>query len=120
MPVSIDVWIRGTTHATTCEGPELSADAGAWTDDEVRSLLTGMLLAIDRQKNPGTERDQVALRGFSWIVSPYDDKGVVVHVEMQTGTASAGPFRADEAALTTTIRRLITAEAAGGAGTTVH
>ncbi|MGE0041385.1 MAG: hypothetical protein AB7H88_21255 [Vicinamibacterales bacterium] len=116
-PVEIDVWLRGTTHATTCPGPALPADTGAWTDQDVRSLLVAMLLAIDGAKNPGADRAQVALRGFSWIVSPYEG-GHVIHVEMQTGTASAGPFTADEPSLTATIRRVIAAEAA--AAETVH
>ena len=105
-PVEIDVWLRGTTHATTCVGPSLPADADAWTDDDVRALLIGMLLAIDQQKNPETERQDVALRGFSWIVSPYEH-GAVVHVEMQIGTASAGPFEVDQVRLTATITRLM-------------
>jgi hypothetical protein len=38
----------------------------------------------------------VTLRGFSWIVSPYDAGGVLLHLDMQMGTASAGPFRIDQ------------------------
>jgi len=105
------VWLRDSTGATTCAGTGLPADSGAWTDDDVRALLAAMLLAIDSQKNPGVDRPQVALKGFSWIVSPYE-QGFLIHVEMQTGTASVGPFAADEPRLTETIRRVIAAEAA--------
>ena len=51
-----------------------------------------MLLALEREKNPGGDAPPVTLRGFSWIVSPYESGGVIVHLEMQMGTASAGPF----------------------------
>jgi hypothetical protein len=65
-----------------------------------------MLKAIDRAKNPGGDPLVVALRGFSWIVSP-DAGGVLVHVEMQLGTASAGPFAIGESRLSDMIARVI-------------
>ena len=46
------------------------------------------------------------MRGFSWIVSP-EEHGVLVHLEMQMGTASAGPFDIDEARLTEMISRVM-------------
>ena len=48
----------------------------------------------------------VALRGFSWIVSP-ESGGVLLHLELQTGTASAGPFAIAEARLSDMIARVI-------------
>ena len=48
----------------------------------------------------------VTLRGFSWIVSP-DAGGVLVHLEMQSGTASAGPFAIDETRLSGMIARVV-------------
>ncbi len=101
----VDVWLRGNNHAAT-EAIQVSGDAAAWTDEDVRALLTEMLLAIERQKNPGGEPPPVTLHGFSWIVSPEAD-GVLVHLEMQTGTASAGPFAIDEARLSGMITRVV-------------
>jgi hypothetical protein len=46
------------------------------------------------------------LRGFSWIVSP-EEHGVLVHLEVQTGTVSAGPFEIDESKLTEMIARVM-------------
>jgi hypothetical protein len=65
-----------------------------------------MLLALNRATNPGGETPTVSLRGFSWIVSPHSD-GVLVHVEMQAGAASAGPFAIPEQRLTDMIRRVM-------------
>lgn len=103
----VDVWLRGTNHAAT-DRLTVAADPAAWTDEDVRALLTEMLLAIERQKNPGGEPPPVRLSGFSWIVSP-DSNGVLVHLEMQMGTASAGPFDIDETRLSDMITRAVAA-----------
>lgn len=103
----VEIWLRGTNHAAT-DRMTVAADPGSWTDADVRALLIEMLLAIERQKNPGGEPPSVRLTGFSWIVSP-DPKGVLVHLEMQMGTASAGPFEIDEARLTGMITRALAA-----------
>src|SRR5688572_8043078 len=88
----VDVWVRGASGAVTQKIAGVPADAASWTDADVRKLLEQMLSAIDRAKNPGAAASPVvALRGFSWIVSP-ETGGVLVHLELQTGTASAGPF----------------------------
>ncbi|HYU80483.1 MAG TPA: hypothetical protein VEK56_15945 [Vicinamibacterales bacterium] len=105
--IEVDIWVRGTQHATTHAITSVPLDAETWTDDDVNRLLSEMLLALDREKNPGGESPAVTLRGFSWIVSPYDTGGVVIHIEMQMGTASAGPFQIDEDRLTAVIRRVI-------------
>ncbi len=55
---------------------------------------------------PAAIPPEVTLRGFSWIVSP-DEGGVLVHLEMQIGTVSAGPFAIDEARLTDMISRVM-------------
>lgn len=93
--------------------PSVSADAGTWTDLDVGRLLSEMLLALERAKNPGGDPPAVSLRGFSWIVSPYERGGVIVHLEMQMGTASAGPFPIDEARLSGMIKRAMAVPAAG-------
>jgi hypothetical protein len=55
----------GARHreAHTLTLPGVSADAKAWTDDDVRRLLSEMLLAIERQK-PRWSTAEVSLRGF--------------------------------------------------------
>lgn len=78
-----------------------------WTDRDVELILKEMLLAIDRVKNPGAEQRYVALRGFSWIVEPTADGGVVIAIEIPSGAAVAGPFQAEQAVLDRIITRLI-------------
>jgi hypothetical protein len=102
----VDVWVRGASGAVTEKMKGVKADAEAWTDADVRMLLEQMLSAIDRAKNPGAAATVVALRGFSWIVSP-EGGGVLVHLELQAGTASAGPFAISEARLSDMIARVI-------------
>lgn len=108
MSIEVDVWVRGTLHAQTHRIESLPDDPGAWTDGDVRGLLTEMLLALDREKHPGVDRSSVTLRGFSWIVSPYEGGGVLIHVEMSSGTASAGPIAMTEADLTAMVQRVMT------------
>jgi hypothetical protein len=104
--IDVDVWVRGRQGAVTEKIAELDADAASWTDGEVKDLLEGMLLALERARNPGGIPPEVTLRGFSWIVSP-DKGGVLLHLEMQIGTVSAGPFAIDEARLTDMISRVM-------------
>lgn len=110
MPIEIDVWLRGTIHATTHTVSTIPQDPRTWTDADVGSLLTEMLLALERARNPGGLPPPVTLRGFNWIVSTFEGTSVVVHVEMQTGSASAGPFAIDEKTLSAKIRRVMEAE----------
>jgi hypothetical protein len=102
----VDVFVRGASNPVTETMTGVPADAASWTDADVRTLLEQMLSAIDRAKNPGGGSPVVTLRGFSWIVSP-DAGGVLLHLEMQTGTASAGPFAIGESRLTEMIARVI-------------
>ena len=104
--IDVDVWVRGRQGAVTEKITGLDADAASWTDAEVKDLLEGMLLALERARNPGGIPPEVTLRGFSWIVSP-DKGGVLLHLEMQIGTVSAGPFAIDEARLTDMISRVM-------------
>jgi hypothetical protein len=74
-----------------------------------------MLTAIDRAKNPEAPPRDVTLRGFSWIVEPFeraqgrstdpsrDDGQVVIAIEIPTGAAVAGPFAIEEGRLTSLI-----------------
>jgi hypothetical protein len=104
--IDVDVWVRGRLDARTDFITGVPNDAATWTDADVKTLLEQMLLALERAKNPGGQAPAVSLRGFSWIVSP-DNAGVLVHLEMQMGTASAGPFAIEEGKLTSMIARVM-------------
>lgn len=132
MAMTVDVWVRGTNVTQTEPLLGVPENPAIWTDADVRQLLTAMLLALERVQNPGGEPPAVSLRGFSWIVSPAEQPdaasssapapadrgpGVLVHLEMGMGAASAGPFAIGEPALTTMIERVI---AAPEAASTVH
>jgi len=104
--IEVDVWVRGRQDAATEKIIDINQNAAAWTDVDVKKLLEGMLLALERVNNPGGTPPEVTLRGFSWIVSP-DDGGVLLHLEMQLGTVSAGPFAIDEPRFTDMIARVL-------------
>jgi hypothetical protein len=107
--VEVDVLVRGSQHAVTRQIASVPVDASTWTDADVRQLLSEMLLALERENNPDGDRPPVTLRGFSWVVSPFDEDGVVLHLEMQLGTASAGPFALEEQQLTAMVTRVMRA-----------
>jgi hypothetical protein len=104
--IDVDVWVRGRQDATVETVSDVESNASTWSDRDVKRLLEGMLLALQRASNPAGDPPEVTLRGFSWIVSPEDD-GVLLHLEMQLGTVSAGPFAIDEGRLTTMISRVM-------------
>jgi hypothetical protein len=126
MQISVDVWLRGDAHATTHALPEMARGPGEWTDEDVTDLLVGMLRLMNTTRNPTADPDgPVALRGFSWIVNPFETGGVVVAIEMSLGAAVAGPFDVSESDLSGRIQRVIDAERrerGGGSapGATVH
>ena len=107
MDVSVDVWLRGQDFATTRAIDGISREPKAWTDDDVRTVLHGMLLAMHRLKNPGSEDAAIALRGLSWIVNPYEDGGVLIAIEITLGAAIAGPFDIEQAVLESMIGRVL-------------
>jgi hypothetical protein len=119
MKVSVDIWLRGSHDATTETIEGLSRPPRDWVDDDVRVLLEGMLRAMDRCKRPGEADRDIALRGLSWIVNPYEDGGVVVAIEITMGAAIAGPFDIEKAALEAMIGRVLKGTAAPPS-TTVH
>ena len=122
MTLSADIWLRGDTHATTVPLPSVAREPGAWTEEDVASLLTSMLRAMDRASNPGSDPNRpVALRGFSWIVNPFEGGGVVIALEMSLGAAVAGPFDIAERDLTKLIQRVVdTARTPPPGAATVH
>ena len=105
--VQVDVWLRGQDFATTKSIEGVLREPGAWTDDDVRLVLEGMLRAMHRLRHPGEEGQPIALRGLSWIVNPYEGGGVVIAIEITMGAAVAGPFHIDKAALETMISRVL-------------
>lgn len=107
MNVSVDVWLRGQDFATTRNIQGVLREARAWTDDDVRMVLHGMLLEMHRLKHPADAQTSVALRGLSWIVNPYEDGGVLIAIEITMGAAIAGPFDIDQAALESMITRVL-------------
>ena len=119
MTVSVDVVLRGTNVAKTATIEGIARGPEAWTDEDVRALLEGMVRALDRQKRPGEEDRPIVLRGLSWIVNPYDEGGVVLAVEITLGAAVAGPFAIDKARLEQMVARIL-AQPDSPPATTVH
>jgi hypothetical protein len=117
MNVSVDVWLRGNDVATTEQIDAIVGSPREWTDDDVRVVLEGMLRAMDRRKRPGEADRDIALRGLSWIVDPYEHGGVLIAIEITIGAAVSGPIDIDQKALEMMIVRVLSA--AGGT-TTVH
>jgi hypothetical protein len=108
----VEIWLRGDNHATTQQIAPVTTSPDAWSDADVAAVLREMLRAIDRAKNPDSSEDrQIALRGFSWIVNPFDG-GVVIALEMTLGAVVAGPFAIHEGQLTAMIHRVMSAERA--------
>src|SRR5262245_173947 len=107
MPFPVDVWLRGQNFATTRMIEGVEREPGAWTDDDVRLVLEGMLRAMHDLKHPAGDRTAVVLRGLSWIVNPYEEGGVVIAIEITLGAAIAGPFDIEQAALESMIARVL-------------
>jgi hypothetical protein len=108
MSIQVEIWLRGDNHATTHEIDAVGWDPRAWTDRDVAAVLEGMLRVMDKAKNPAAPTDRpVALRGFSWIVNPYEEGGVVIALEMTLGAVVAGPFDIAEGQLTAMINRVM-------------
>jgi hypothetical protein len=118
MEFPVEIWLRGDNHATTHMIAPVDREPHAWSDGDVAAVLEGMLRAMDRVKHPDAEPDRpVALRGFSWIVNPFE-QGVVIALEMSLGAAVAGPFSVPERELSARIQRVL--DAARAATSTVH
>jgi hypothetical protein len=105
--VQVDIWLRGEDTATTKSIDGNFRTADAWTDDDVRGVLQGMLAAMHQLKHPTQEQPQVALRGLSWIVNPFEEGGVVIAIEITLGAAVAGPFDIDQSHLEAMITRVL-------------
>ena len=111
MEIHLDIWLRGDNHATSEVIAPVDRAPGAWTEGDVTAVLAEMLRALDRAKNPGTDpKRPVALRGFSWIVNPFEDGGVVIALEMSVGAVVAGPFDIAERELSAMVTRVMAAD----------
>ena len=126
MEITVDIWLRGDNHATTSTISPVGRDPREWNDADVNSVLVGMLRALERAKNPEAPSDRpVALRGFSWIVNPFESGGVVIAVEMTLGAIVAGPFDIAERRLNDMIEHVMATEraktpVASATSSTVH
>jgi len=118
MNLDVDVWLRGQNVATTQSISGIPHEPGAWTDDDVKAVLEGMLAAMHRAKHPREEPAPIALRGLSWIVNPFEDGGVVIAIEITMGAAIAGPFDIGQRELEAMIGRVVMG--GGDGGRTVH
>lgn len=116
----VDIWLRGEHTATTRSIEGVVRPPSAWTDDDVRAMLEGMLTEMHRLKHPDDDERPVALRGLSWIVNPYDEGGVVVAIEITLGAAIAGPFDIDKRTLEQMITRVLTPARTGAVSTLIH
>lgn len=111
MEIPLDIWLRGDNHATSQVISVVSREPRRWTDEDVTAVLVGMLRALDQAKNPeADEHRPVAMRGFSWIVNPYEGGGVIIALELSLGAVVAGPFDIAESHLSTMIQRVMDAE----------
>jgi hypothetical protein len=119
MTIPVDVWLRGTDVAQTTSFDGPARPPAEWTDEDVQSVLEGMLRTMHRLKHPDVGERTIALRSLSWIVNPFEDGGVVVAIEITLGAAIAGPFDVDKASLEAMIARALAPRGAP-ASTTVH
>jgi len=112
MTVPVEVCLKGEDYATTESIAGIPREPKAWTDADVRLVLEGMLQALHRRRHPSGQDQPVALRGFSWIVNPYEAGGVVIAIEITLGVAVAGPFDLDQVRLEAMIGRVLGSPAA--------
>jgi hypothetical protein len=113
MDIQLDIWLRGQNDATTQVIAPVDRGPRAWTDGDVAAVLVEMLRALERAKYPETDEHRpVALRGFSWIVNPFEEGGVVIALELSLGAVVAGPLDIGERDLSAMIARVIAADRA--------
>jgi hypothetical protein len=110
MEFPVEIWLRGDNHAITETIAPVAHEAGAWNDADVTAVLEEMLRALERARHPGVDPHRpVVLRGFSWIVSPFESGGVVIALELTLGAVVAGPFDVPESQLSAAIARVMAA-----------
>ena len=55
MSIQVDVWLRGTDVAQTETLDDVTSPPAAWSDDDVRLVLEGMLRTMHRLKHRSEE-----------------------------------------------------------------
>jgi hypothetical protein len=110
MTFDIEIVLRDRDRAIARQLRHDGNDAPRWTELDVQEVLKSMLLAIEHAGNPASDRQYVALRGFSWIVEP-SDGGVVIALEIPMGAAVAGPFEIPQRRLDSLIGRVLASNA---------
>jgi hypothetical protein len=108
MLYKVEIVLRERDYAVTEKVLHHGNPPATWTEIDVEGVLTSMLAAIDRVKNPGDEPRQIRLHGFSWIVEPTEG-GVVIAMEIPSGAAVAGPFDIPQPRLDALITRVLQA-----------
>jgi hypothetical protein len=119
MEFDIEVVLRSEEHAVVQRAVH-PRDPRDWTEDDVTAVLGQILLAVNRVKNPEADTPHVALRGFSWIVEPFDKGRVVIAIEIPMGAAVAGPFAIQQQVLDRLITGALKRANQGASGTTIH
>ena len=94
MTYHVETMLRGNDAVYTEMVHHIGQDDPAnWTVDDAATMLHSTLLAIDRALNPGrNDEPPTNLRGLNWIVTPHQDGGVVLALEIHSASAVAGPF----------------------------
>jgi hypothetical protein len=111
MDIPLDIWLRGENDATTAVISPVRSEPRAWTESDVAAVLVGMLRALERAKfKDDGEARPISLRGFSWIVNPFESGGVVIALELSLGAVVAGPFDIAESELSGLIERAMAAD----------
>ena len=106
----VEVVLKGRDFAVTEPVTVPVSEPSSWDDVAVREVLMEILRAVDRVDRPkATERREVMLRGFSWIVEPSEGQ-VVIAIEIPMGAAIAGPFAIAQADLDAKISRVLKTE----------
>ena len=111
MTYKIEVLLKGHQHPTGESATHEDRVPADWTDEDVRTVLTSALSAVERCLKPDAGEPVVALRGLSWIVTPYES-GVAIAIEIPSGAVVAGPFDIPERQLTDMIGRVLQSAAA--------
>jgi hypothetical protein len=106
MTFDVEIVLRDRNEATV-EQLAQPREPRDWTQDDVRDVLKQVLLAVNRVKHPGEIEPAVSLRGFSWIVEPFDARRVVIAIEIPMGAAVAGPFEIERDRLDALVSRAI-------------
>src|SRR3990172_12090341 len=64
MVFNVEIVLKGREYTVTETIVHEGRDAPAWTDEDVESVITEMLRALDRAANPGEEERAVTLKRF--------------------------------------------------------